>query len=437
MDVYVKAQGHDIPISVDPGQSVGAAKALLGEKLGLSPTHLQLIFQGSTLGDDASLASCNVESGETLQLAIARRGGGAPSMPGAELSEGTELALATMEDDPLDPNSLSKKNVTSVLLETNDGQVFDIESRVAFVSPAVCRGFDPTKPEEPVLLPNVSAHALNGILEYCQFHTAPGRSAKESRAFDKKFARVDRATMCELASAAYYMELEPLIDLTCKAIASSIDWSSPEAIRDAFGLPDDLTEEEKLEPIACDADDLRTRQYNNLLARKRKQLAESKAGKPSAEEPQEDTRSIEELMAFLGEDAKPEPKPDKVPVDAGKKKKKKKNKKKRNKGRDEEGDEEDDQKGDDDTGEYPADEHAEGDPADDPAANKELDEDGEFGEAKREELKKKLLANEMTPEEMDALFGNFEDDDEMDEEQEQELAMFSARLGLGKQSPKS
>merc|ERR1719231_535075 len=106
--------------------------------------------------------------------------------------------------------------------------------------------------------------------------------------------------MCELASAAYYMELEPLIDLTCKAIASSIDWSSPEAIRDAFGLPDDLTEEEKLEPIACDADDLRTRQYNNLLARKRKQLAESKAGKPAASEaPKEDTRSIEELMAFL------------------------------------------------------------------------------------------------------------------------------------------
>jgi len=55
--------------------------------------------------------------------------------------------------------------------------------------------------------------------------------------------------MCELASAAYYMEVEPLIDLTCKAIASSIDWSSPEAIRDAFGLPDDLTEEEKLGSI--------------------------------------------------------------------------------------------------------------------------------------------------------------------------------------------
>ena len=46
---------------------------------------------------------------------------------------------------------------------------------------------------------------------------------------------VEQLWSLQLASAAYYMELEPLIDLTCKAIASSIDWSSPEAIRDAFG----------------------------------------------------------------------------------------------------------------------------------------------------------------------------------------------------------
>ena len=38
----------------------------------------------------------------------------------------------------------------------------------------------------------------------------------------------------------------------------------------------------------------------------------------------------------------------------------------------------------------------------------------------------------MTEEELAKLFGNFEDDDDMDEEQEAELAMFSARLGLCK-----
>ena len=58
-------------------------------------------------------------------------------------------------------------------------EVFDVESRVAFVSPAICRGFDPTQPEQPVLLPNVSAHALTGILEYCRFHTAPGEILRD------------------------------------------------------------------------------------------------------------------------------------------------------------------------------------------------------------------------------------------------------------------
>ena len=134
MEVFVKAQGHDIPLMVDPGDSVGAAKAMLGEKMGLSPSQLQLIHQGSTLGNESTLSSCNVGDGGTLQLAVARRAGkpafvrarddrvvaGSPQDDDGEI---TELALAPMGDDPLDPNSIGKKNVTSVLLETNDGQV--------------------------------------------------------------------------------------------------------------------------------------------------------------------------------------------------------------------------------------------------------------------------------------------------------------------------
>lgn len=53
----------------------------------------------------------------------------------------------------------------------------------------------------------------------------------------------------------------------------------------------------------------------------------------------------------------------------------------------------------------------------------------DYGEAKREALKKKMAV--MTPEEMDAIFGNVEEEDELDEEAEAELAMFSAKLGLG------
>ena len=111
-------------------------------------------------------------------------------------------------------------------------------------------------------------------------------------------------------------------------------------------------------------------------------------------------------MSFLGEDTE----------EGGKKGKKKKNKNKKKKGKGEE----ELAPGSTDT------KPREGDTDTKKSPNKE--DAAEFGEAKREELKKKLA--EMTPEEMDALF-NHDDEEEMDEEAEMELAMFSAKLGLG------
>lgn len=48
---------------------------------------------------------------------------------------------------------------------------------------------------------------------------------------------------------------------------------SPEEIRAAFSLPDDLTEEEKLKPVRNAADDLRLRMLNSLYAKKREVAA--------------------------------------------------------------------------------------------------------------------------------------------------------------------
>eukprot|EP00656_Telonema_subtile_P015760 TRINITY_DN18296_c0_g1_i2.p1 TRINITY_DN18296_c0_g1~~TRINITY_DN18296_c0_g1_i2.p1 ORF type:complete len:398 (-),score=99.89 TRINITY_DN18296_c0_g1_i2:320-1513(-) len=314
---------------------------------------------------------------------------------------GAQVAIEPAEGQCNTLQEMFKKGTAIVFIETSDHKVFEVESRVAFVSPALCRGFDPTNPHTPIKLANISSHVLERILEYCRFHTATGRSAKESRAFDKRFAKVDRATMCELASAAYYMELEPLIDLTCKAIASSIDWSSPEAIRDAFGLPDDLTEEEKLEPIACDADDIRTKQYNNLLARKRKQLAESKAGNNLTSRPQEDSRSVDELLAFIGE----------TDERTGKKKKGKRKAKKKGKA------------------------EKSGDEADLPQRRPSVEltpQPSNESLEVREDLVAKL-AN-ITVDDIENIFNEFDDDDGLDPElkaqHERELAEFSSRLGV-------
>jgi hypothetical protein len=102
--------------------------------------------------------------------------------------------------------------------------------------------------------------------------------------FDERFIKMDTNQLCELTSAADALDLRSLVDLASRAIARLIEgarraaaprrvprhprrggvarlgatqpWcvppaagKTPEQIRDLFLLPDDLTEEEKLEPL--------------------------------------------------------------------------------------------------------------------------------------------------------------------------------------------
>jgi hypothetical protein len=65
---------------------------------------------------------------------------------------------------------------------------------------------------------------------------------QERKSFDEKFVRIDYEKLCKLASAALSLQLRPLVDLTCGALARIIGGKSPEEVCDIFHLPDDLTE---------------------------------------------------------------------------------------------------------------------------------------------------------------------------------------------------
>lgn len=65
------------------------------------------------------------------------------------------------------------------------------------------------------------------------------------------------------------LEMKPLVDLTSRALAKMIEGKSPEEIRSTFNLPDDLTEEEKLEPLKSGLADARIKLLNKLYAKKR------------------------------------------------------------------------------------------------------------------------------------------------------------------------
>lgn len=111
---------------------------------------------------------------------------------------------------------------------------------------------------------------------------------------------MDTKRLCELTSAADSLQLKPVVDLTSRALARIIEGKTPEEIREIFHLPDDLTEEEKLEPLKNTTDDLRIRLLNRLYARKRKELKEREKPKNvEAEEERVDDRSVDDLLSFI------------------------------------------------------------------------------------------------------------------------------------------
>lgn len=202
---------------------------------------------------------------------------------------------------------------SSIWLETFDGVVHEVERDITMLCPLlhreVLQNSQGISKRSAIVLPSqVGPSILKLILEYCRFHQVPGRSDKERKMFDEKFIRLDTRRLCELASAAKSLDMNPLVDLACRALARMIEGMTPEEMRETFHLPDDLTEEEKLEPVKITTDDPRIRLLNQLYARKRRALQEKKRRKDegasvgqssSAEDGHRDDRSVDDLLSFI------------------------------------------------------------------------------------------------------------------------------------------
>ncbi|KAK1366590.1 S-phase kinase-associated protein 1-like [Heracleum sosnowskyi] len=199
-----------------------------------------------------------------------------------------------------------------IWLQTTDGSIQQVEQEVAMFCPMICQevlqtGMGSSKNYAIKLPPRVNPAVLGLILEYCRFHQLPGHSDKELKTYDEKFIRLDTQGLCQLISAADSLKLRSLVDLTSRALARIIEGKTPEEIRETFHIPDDLTEEEKLEPLRNVTGDPRIRLLNRLYERKRKDLKErEKIKKADVAEELIDKRSVDDLLSFInGGDSDP------------------------------------------------------------------------------------------------------------------------------------
>merc|ERR1711964_302575 len=112
------------------------------------------------------------------------------------------------------------------------------------------------KEELEIPLPNVKSAILKKVIEYMKYHhTNPAKEIEKPlksanmrevvNEWDATFVEIDQETLFELILAANYMDIKPLLDLTCAKVASMIKGKSPEEIRKKFNIQNDFTPEEE------------------------------------------------------------------------------------------------------------------------------------------------------------------------------------------------
>lgn len=105
-------------------------------------------------------------------------------------------------------------------------------------------------------LPNVKSEVLRKVIEFCEHHLKepmseiekPLKSQNMADVVQKwyaEFVEVEQVLLFELILAANYMDIKPLLDLTCATVASMIKGKSPEDIRATFNITNDFSPEEE------------------------------------------------------------------------------------------------------------------------------------------------------------------------------------------------
>jgi len=148
--------------------------------------------------------------------------------------------------------------MTTVKLQSSDEQEFEVDRAVAEMSVTIknmLEDMEGVGSEAPIPLPNVTGKILAKVIEYCKYHlehpTPQSEEKKDEKRtddiipWDSEFCKVDQATLFELILAANYLDIKPLLDLTCKTVANMIKGKTPEEIRKTFNIKNDFTPEEE------------------------------------------------------------------------------------------------------------------------------------------------------------------------------------------------
>lgn len=147
----------------------------------------------------------------------------------------------------------------NIKLQSSDGEIFEVDVEIAKQSVTIKTmledlGMDEDD-DDAIPLPNVNAAILKKVIQWCTHHKddPPPPEDEENREkrtddlspYDIEFLKVDQGTLFELILAANYLDINGLLDATCKTVANMIKGKTPEEIRKTFNIKNDFTPAEE------------------------------------------------------------------------------------------------------------------------------------------------------------------------------------------------
>ena len=143
----------------------------------------------------------------------------------------------------------------SLTLVSSDNQSFKVPTAVAEIS-SLIKDMNEDGTDEEFPMTGVDGVTLAKILEFCEHYLRdpmpviekPIKSSDFSTLVPEwynNFVNVDHTILFKFAEAANFMDVKPMLDLTCAKIASMIKDKSIDQIRDTFGIVGEFTPEEE------------------------------------------------------------------------------------------------------------------------------------------------------------------------------------------------
>jgi len=155
--------------------------------------------------------------------------------------------VLSLDDDDVDQK---------LYLMSQDNESFEVDKKIAVMSELVRTMAEVDSEETKIPLPRVKGAILRKVIEYMNYHhdnpakeiEKPLKSAIMAEvvdAWDANFVEVKQEILFELILAANYMDIKPLLDLTCAKVASMIKGKNPEQIRKTFNIKNDFMPNEE------------------------------------------------------------------------------------------------------------------------------------------------------------------------------------------------